>query len=206
MSVAINLLPADYRRTRRHARRFRASVIVGAVLLTAEVVTGVSLHLRARQTRELLDAADAARSTGTLVKKELVAPQAEADRIEREVSLAQRLRTKHRWSRLLAALAKATPERVTITSVATDPPQWDPGFKTPVLVASAGNGTSTEPQARKILDGIVIQGHAADHQDLAAFLNGLHASRLFASIDLKQAKREKYLEQDAVGFELQCHW
>jgi Tfp pilus assembly protein PilN len=206
VSVLINLLPIDYRRTRRRERRFRVGAVVGAVLVTAEALTGLSLHVRAQQTRELLDASEAARSACAMVKKELVAPQAEATRLEREVALAERLRTKHRWSRLLAAVARATPERVVITSVATDPPQWDPSFKTPTMVVSTAGNSAEQPEARKILEGIVIVGHAVDHQDLATLLSALHASRLFASIDLKQAKREKFLDQDAVTFELQCHW
>src|SRR5437870_3872790 len=122
--VPVNLLPGGYVKRRRHHRRFRAAVLVGCVMLGAELCVGIVVHGRAERTRALYAAADLARQNIHSTRKELEEPRHEAARLGREVHLAERLRTKHRWSRLLAMLAQITPGRVLITSISTEPPQW----------------------------------------------------------------------------------
>jgi len=116
-TLKIDLLPSAYQHRRRRHRRVRLGAIVGSFLVAGELVAGVVLNSRADHTRDLMAATAAAVSTTNSLKKALIQPARQADQLTREVSLAERLRTKHHWSRLLGTLAQATPEKVVIEAV-----------------------------------------------------------------------------------------
>lgn len=195
--VHVNLLPLAHLRRRQHHRRFRIAVFAGALLLGAELIAGIIVHGKAERARELFAAADTARQNIAATRREAEEPKRQAQRLSREVALAERLRTKHRWSRLMASMSEAIPSRVVLSTISTDPPQW------PVNILNdlnAGRGS------RPILSGVRLTGQAIDHQDLTAFMSAIHASNLFASLDLRQARRERVQERDAILFELECRW
>jgi Tfp pilus assembly protein PilN len=203
--VKVNLLPGLYLKRRRHNRRFRAAVLVGGVLLGAELVVGIIVHARAERTRSLYAAAEDNRLSILSAKKDLEEPKLEVDRLGREVHLAERLRTKHRWSRLLGTIGQVTPGRVLITTISTNPPQWTPG-----LVVVVADNERAAPAAREnvrpILQGLRLLGQAIDHQDLATFMAAIHGTRAFAGLELKQARRERAKERESIMFELECPW
>lgn len=202
MSVAVNLLPGAYRQLRRHDRHFRWTLIVVGVLLFGEIVVGFVLDNRADETRDLLAATETARSASKSVQKAMSHPKQESDQLAREVGLAEKLRTKHRWSRLLANLAQATPERVVLLSLTTDPPDWNPALRTMAVAV----GPDQKEDKRQMLKGVILSGQAVDHNDLSMFMAAIQTSGTFASIDLKEARREKFMNQDAIRFELHCRW
>lgn len=205
MTMNVNLLPGLYVKRRRHHRRFRAAVLVGCVLLAVELGIGIVVHGRAERTRALYAAADMARLNITSTKKELDDPRRESERLGRQVQLAERLRTKHRWSRLLSTLSQITPGRVLITSISTDPPQWTAGLLAASSIVADTTATTKGPQ-RALIRGVRVTGRAIDHQDLAAFMASIHGTSTFATIDLRQARRERTGDQEAITFELECHW
>ena len=204
--VNVNLLPGGYVKRRRHHRRFRAAVLVGCVLLGIELVVGIVVHVRAERTRELYAAADIAKQNSASMRKDLDEPQRESRRLDRELQLAERLRTKHRWSRLIGMLSQITPGRVMLTSVSTDPPQWTVGLLSGGTGVGEASNSATGASARPVLRGVRLTGQAVDHQDLALFMAAIHGSNTFASLDLRQARRERIGEQESITFELECHW
>jgi Tfp pilus assembly protein PilN len=205
MSTQVNLLPGAYIRGRRHHRRFRVAVFIGCLLLGAELIAGIVVHGRAERTRELYAAADLARQNSASTRRDLEDPRREADRLGLEVRLAERLRTKHRWSRLLGTLAHITPNRVMLTSISTDPPRWAPNILGTIATGAVEVSGPGRP-ARALLRGVTLIGQAVDHQDLATFMAAIHGTNIFASMDLRQARREKIGEQESIMFELECHW
>ena len=205
MKVRVNLLPAAYLRVRQHHHRFRVGAMIWLVLLAGEVTAGLLLNARANYTRELFTAAEAAREATLSTRQAMEEPRLHAEQLSKQVELAEKLRTKHRWSRLLAALGNATPERVLITSVQTNPPQWAPGTYLAAVQAAADSKDRTRMMP-PLLTGITITGYAVDHQDLSAFMAAVHGSGLFASMDLRQARRERFLDSEAIRFTMDCHW
>jgi Tfp pilus assembly protein PilN len=205
MTVRINLLPESYRQHRRRSTRFRIMMIGGVALLAAELCVGLTLHLRTAKTRELLDEAQKTNDAAETANKRLTVPAREAARLGEQVTLATELRTTHYWSRLLAMLGDATPDRVILAGIATDPPRWS---KVREKVPERGSGPKTDKsaEAKPLIKGIVINGFAVDHDDLAKFMSALQAAEAFASIDLKDFRRDTVLSQEAVAFELRCQW
>lgn len=205
MTVKVNLLPASYRQARRRRGRFRLVIGIGAALLVAELGAGVVLHLRTAKTRDLLDQAGRAREAAQAMEKRLTSPERKAALLRQQVALATELRTTHRWSRLLTILGNATPEKVVLVAIATNPPRWMP--RRDRAQTKEPRGRSEEPpEAKPSIKGIVLNGYAADHDDLGKFMASLRASGAFASIDLKDFRRDQFLSQDAIMFELRCHW
>jgi len=202
--MKVNLLPMGYMKRRRHHRRFRVAVLAGSVLLGVELVAGIVVHGRAERTRELFAAGDLALQNIITTKKELDDPRHEAERLGREVHLAERLRTKHKWSRLMGTLARITPGRVLLTSIGTDPPQWTIGLLT--NTNGGGDSGAGKGGGKSILRGVRLTGQAVDHQDLAALMAAIHGTNTFASLDLKQARRERIGDHEAINFELECQW
>jgi hypothetical protein len=203
MMPSVNLLPQAYRRAQVRRRRFRMGLAIGAGLLGMELFAGFILHTRAGRTRELLDAAQTAKSATVLVKKKMETPAAESKLLGQQLALARKLRTTHAWSRLLGQLAAAASPRVTLTAVTTDPARWTAGLDADVAVgATPKSGASNTA----MLTGLTVRGYAGDYEELAEFVKGVQAANAFASLSLREARRDKYLEQDVVSFELQCRW
>jgi Tfp pilus assembly protein PilN len=208
MTVRVNLLPEDYRQARRRDRRFRWGVLAGLVLLGAEVAAAGLFYLRAEETREMLARTGAARMATQELRGELDAPKREAERLAQQVAVAERLRSKHHWSRLLNLLAELTPDKVVITAVSTDPPQWSPALRGRAADARHGgqSGRGAATPVPRLIEGLTVNGVAVDHGDLSKFMAALHQSQSFADVDLRQARRERYLDREAILFELQCRW
>lgn len=201
MRPRINLLPLAYREARRRRRRIRAAVVVGGLLLAGEMVVALAVHLRASDTRSLLAAAAEARQATTSVTKKTEQPKREFELLARQVALAERLRAKHYWSRLLGAIGRATPENVVLSAISTDPPQWVPSLR-----RTAQPGTATKTETRKVVEGITIMGHAAEHGDVSALVSAMYGSGVFERIELRQARRDSSQGREAIAFELSCRW
>lgn len=205
MTVKVDLLPASYRRAWRRHRRGRLIMTVAAALLIGELGVGVVLHTRSARTRNLLaETSDTHEATET-VTQQIEEPAREVALLTQQVTLATQLRTTHRWSRLLGMLSTTTPEKVVLTTLATNPPRWTPDRRqTPK--EEPRQKSKQEDQVKPLINGIVMNGYAVDHGDLSMFVKALQASGAFASIDLKDARRSEFLSRDAIAFELRCHW
>lgn len=203
MMPSVNLLPQAYRQAQMRRKRFRMGLAIGAGLLGIELFVGFILHTRAGRTRELLDAAQTARMAAVQVKKKMEIPAAESKLLAQQLALARKLRTTHAWSRLLGQLATSTSPRVTLTAVTTEPARWSASLEADLMIgATPKAGVPSTP----LLTGLTVRGYAGDYEELAAFVKGVQMSNAFASLSLREARRDKYLDQDVVSFELQCRW
>jgi len=201
MTPSVNLLPQSYRQAQARRHRFRQGLAIGAALLGGELFAGFILHTRAGRTREMLDAAQAARTATAQVRKKMEIPAAESKALAQQLALARKLRTTHYWSRLFGQLTVAASTGVTLTAVSTDPARWSA-----MLDADATTSAKDSQAGPTLLTGVTVRGYAADYQELAAFVKGVQDANVFAGLNLREAKRDKYLEQDVVSFELQCRW
>jgi len=207
LTVQVNLLPESYRKARRHAKWFRRGVAIWAAIMAVELCGGLVLYLRAGEKRDLLAATDKARNITQSLKRELTETANQATLICKNIELAQQLRATHRWSRLLAALAQATPESVVLVAIATDPPKWMRTRPTVVLAKkNKGKKDKTESAPESPIKGAKVSGYAVDHEGLSEFLAALHAAKLFDAVDLQRMRRDQLQGQEAIAFELQGSW
>lgn len=200
---AVNLLPQAYIKAQARRRRIRIGTALAAVLLSTELFAGLMLHARAGRTRELQAAAQAAREETQTAQQKMKVPAQEEALLGQQLSLARKLRTRHRWSRLLSVFSEAASSRVMLTAICTDPPKWSPALglsETTPVAAKAG------AEAPALLAGLNVRGVAGDYDDLTRFISQLQKAGAFASLSLKDARRDKHMERDVVSFELQCRW
>lgn len=200
MTPSVNLLPPAYRASQARRHRFRLGVAIGAALLGVELFAGFILHTRAGRTREMLDAAQTARAATAQVRQKMQGPAAEAKALTDQLVLAQKLRTTHYWSRLFGQLTVAAASGVTLTAITTEPGRWSPS-----LDADAANNKNSSPPPA-LLTGLSVRGYATDYPELAAFVKGVQDAKAFATLNLREARRDKYLDQDVLSFELECRW
>jgi len=203
VSVKVNLLPKSYIQARRHARRFKACLVVATIFLSIELIIGLVFHVRADKTRNLYAAADSAKESIQSIKAEMVKPAQEAALLAQQVSLATRLRAKHPWSRLLGRIAQATPDEVVITTISTQPPRWAPNLK---RIKVDPTNTNRKAVTTKLLEGMVFCGYAMTHQDIYHLITAIQKAAIFNDIDIKEMQRDEYLKQDMIKFELHCYW
>ena len=205
MTMEMNLLPGSYRQSRRHNRIFCMCLIICTTLLSIELVVGLVFHLRADKTRNLFAEAETIRKEAKALKSELAKPTRQYKLLTQQITLADRLRSKHRWSRLFGMLAKSTPDTVVLSAVTTNPAKWSP-----VLNKFVKQGPNTKVKRDKLMikfiEGVTIRGFAVDHENLYKLVSAVNVSKMFASVELKDMRRDKYLDQEAIAFEIQCYW
>lgn len=212
MKVRVNLLPESYLRIRQRERRFKQGVLLGALLLVAEMAGGVALHMRARRVDEIVTRTGEIRQREERLRQKLKAPQQESERLDQEILLAEQLRSKHYWSRLLYTIGEITPEKVLLTSMSTNPSRWSKSLHrvAPRDQPEPGAPTARSPEQRgpppRLLLGMTLRGFAADHHAVAQFVTRVHDSQLFRALDLKETRRETLMGKQGVAFELVCHW
>ncbi|GMV98270.1 MAG: PilN domain-containing protein [Phycisphaerae bacterium] len=203
MTPEVNLLPASYRAAKVRRRRVRIGAAAACVLLGLELFGGLFLHIRAGRVRDLLGAATEARNETRLVRQKMKAPAQESAQLSQQLALARRLRTTHHWSRLLGVFAQAAADRTTLTAVSTDPPKWTPNLGAAEVAAARPDAKSDIP---RVIEGLTVRGCAADHDDVSGFVSRLQAARAFASVNVLEVRRDKYLEKDVISFEIRCRW
>ena len=213
MIVEVNLLPEAYRQARSHERWFQWGTAAGVALLTAELLVALLLYIRAGDKRDLLASTQETRGLLQSVNQEMAEKEGQAKLVQTNVTLAKELRATHHWSRLLAALARATPDDVTLSTLSTDPARWSSGGPRSAAVRSqserdrpTAKGKEEEARLAPSINGMVIRGYAVSHQSLGDLMTGLHKSGLFAGIDLQQMKRDQVDGREALAFELQGRW
>ncbi|UCD30567.1 MAG: PilN domain-containing protein [Planctomycetota bacterium] len=205
MTVEVNLLPSSYLNSRHHHRRFQVGLVVGTIFLVILLMVGLIFHVRANKTRVLFAETEDAREATETLKKNLVKPTAEAALLSQQIALATQLRSKHNWSRLLSMFSKVAPDKIVLTTMNTNPTRWSPALQ---KLANKNQNTKNKQKltALKFVEGITIRGYAAGHQDLSKFIAAINNVRMFSLVDLKDMKRDLYLSQEAILFEIQCYW
>jgi Tfp pilus assembly protein PilN len=213
MTPRVNLLPTAYRQSKRQNRRCRRGALFIGLLLIGELAAGLYVHRQASETRAHLAAAEAAHFAAREMKAQLIQPRQKLQVLEQQVELAERLRTTHHWSRLLAMLGETLPERVVLTSLATDPPRWakavhkkKPDQKTRIRSTLPGQNRNEPAPLKSALNGVRVRGYAADYRDLSELTAILNGSGAFHMVDLKEARRGQYLGREVVQFEVDCRW
>ena len=211
MTVDVNLLPEEYRRALKRDRWLRRGATVGIVLLMMEMLAGCMLYVRAGNERNLAASIAERREATDTLKREVSTLSQQAAIVRKNLRLAEQLRATHHWSRLLAALADATPDGVILVGISTDPTRWsaprgDPRAKRLLRPQPGKPAAKDTPPPEPPVKALAVQGHAADHEMLSKLMTQLHESGLFAAIDLERMERGQLDQQNAVSFELRGRW
>lgn len=179
--------------------------------MVLELLIGFTLYVRAGDRRSLESQLAEATLTADSLKTELASLLRDAALVDRSRGLAERLRAKHCWSRLLAGLSQATPDGVMLSGLSTTPSKWARPRAQAGTVRSGhepnGRGEPMDaPEKASTIEGLSIQGYAMHHEDLSRLMTGLRSAGLFSMIDLKGLERTEVQGREAIAFQLRVHW
>ncbi len=199
MNARVNLLPPELQRRRRQRHRRRLWTTLCAGMIAVQVGAFLVADVRAREVRLQKMRADRLTASLTQESTERDALRAKAETIAGELRTAERFREKHHWSRWFASLGLIVPSQVVLTEVKTEPARFAAG----TALVSAGTGPKMDDPGIRI---IRISGAAMEHQGLIRLLEEMNGTRVFQSVTLEQARRERVDGREAIAFTLVCQW
>jgi len=209
MTVRVNLLPLEYRLRAKRPQRLKLWVALSAVMVVAQVMAATFLRMRSRETRAIQEQVRRMHDHQNELIKELAQLTVRKRDLAKQIALNERLRRKHLWSQVLSTLTGRLPDHVVLTSLASDPPR-DLHTAAEVPVA-AGPIRSYEPGQKRgaragAAGGLLIDGIAADHASVAAFIGALSGDGLLGTCELKSTNRQPFLNDYAVAFTVSVQW
>ena len=207
MTLQANILPLAYRRRCRQIRRFRWWLGSVAVVGVGQLMLATVLGYMAQETRDARAQMAGLRERQQSQSKELAFLTMEENQLTRKLQLSEDLRRKHRWSELLALLAKQLPETVVLTEMETIPPRGDPpGAGADNAKRNADGTPAAAPLPHRAVKGLIMAGVAVDHESIAAFLRTMNASSRFDQCQLQSTKRQQFKEGEGIAFQIQIGW
>lgn len=209
MTVQVNLLPAEYVLRSRRPRRLRLWAVLGAALVVALLMSGMVLRLKASSTRSALQQIAQMQAEQQALIKELAAVSAKRQALLKQVALSDRLRQKHRWSQVIAALTSRLPDNVVLTRLESDPPRDLPAAKKMNVGANLVQplkASAEPPSTGGTAHGLLIEGVAANHELIADLLGALDDRSRFGTCELKSTSRQQFMDDYAVAFKIVTHW
>lgn len=194
LAVRINLLPEALRvvqvarRRRRHwlAMLAVAAVTVGGVWLWSRTRTVELERLRATLLAEQAHIRQEQKHGAMLAARMEV--------LDRRQAALDAMRATESWSTHLGELAVTVPDQVVLRSIQI----------LPVETRAAAESSTHNESTTRVGTAVQIEGYAADHRVLAAFLSGLQEANLFHEISLVRSAAAPGSASGCLGFGIAC--
>ncbi|HSW47088.1 MAG TPA: PilN domain-containing protein [Phycisphaerae bacterium] len=202
MSIRVNLLPRDLQRRRRQRQRRRFWIGLCLFLAAVQVGTALLANFRVREVRTQQQRINLLQASLAHESMEREALQARAKALAADLKVAESLREKHYWSRWLGNLSLIAPSEVVLTELKTEPSR----FAEASLAAFNDTREAAQTKAPAGVRVVRVAGAASEHGDLISLLEQMNRTRIFRSVRLEEARRDKMGEKEMIGFTLVCEW
>ncbi len=209
MTLQVNLLPAEYRRRTRRARRLKVWIALSVAMLVAQLMSAMFLRLKSDETYRARKEIAELQARQRSLTKELASLAAQQRARSRRTALIAKLRRKHQWSWALKALTDEMPSNAVLTRLSSDPPR-DAGLgaRLPQLSKRSGsrNAPATDGGKDGTATGILIEGISTNQESVMGFLGALHDDSKLGACELKSTTRQPFLDGHGVAFTIQTRW
>lgn len=180
----INLIPPKRRRARAQKARVRNWITINIGYAVILGIAGISVCAQSLATRLPTAELAAANRSVEQAKNQLTAVRAASVHTQRLIASANGVSNQPDWSRLLGPLSTSMGDDILLSQCELSPIKDDPAAKGAMTLHLSGLGRSQSA--------------------VAQFMLKLEAMGLFEHVVLQQTSREKFMDGDAVRFELNC--
>ncbi len=206
LRVRVNLLPAAYELRCRRGVRLRRWVAAGVLVIGLQVAAAVVLRQMGSQARDLQRGLIGAQHQEITLRQRLDTMTTREGELERQLSLAEQLNRKHRWSELLVRVTACLPNTVVLTRCESDPAKSSTAGASTAVVRSTGGKPGGAGESTDVAGGLVISGVAMDHDSVASFLRNLNGKGRVGRCSLESSMRQPYLKGEGVFFTVRTKW
>ncbi len=213
---SVNLIPRELLLRRRKIRRVRMWLMIGGatwIFASIPVIRELSAEhqLNSQSTAvaaisDQLDHAHARRrqSAGRLLM------------LRQEVARAEKLRYKRLWTDMISVIADATPERVWLIQLSTDPAKPPVSSRTTAPLSLRRSADSdvntTTPAGYDTLMGkagprrLLLEGQALGLEDIYAFVDAINDLGIFENASIRSVRSDVAGGLRVTHFVMECDW
>ncbi len=188
-----NLIPPRRRRAKARRTRLRNWITVNIGYAIVLGLAGISVCANSLATKLPVGELAAANRDIEVAKNQLSSVRAATAHAQQIIALSKSVSNQPDWSRLLAPLANSLGDDILLSHCELSAIKDDSPGKTP----------ANPPQDPAHISLHLI-GLGRSQSAVAQFMLRLEAMGLFDHVTLQQTSRERFMDNDAVRFELNC--
>ncbi len=213
---SVNLIPRELLLRRRNVRRVRMWLLIGgatwifaSIPVIRELSAEYQLNSQNTAVGAISDQLDHAHARRRQSARRLLM-------LRQEVARAEKLRYKRLWTDMISVIADATPERVWLIQLSTDPAKPPGSARTTAplsLRRSADSDVETTTTAGyDTLVGkagprrLLLEGQALGLEDIYAFVDAVNELGIFENASIRSVRGDVAAGLRVTHFTMECEW
>ena len=213
---SVNLLPLKLLLQRRKDRRVRMWLLIGGAIwifasmpVIRELSAEYQLNSQSTAVAAISDQLDHAHARRRQSAQRLLM-------LRQEVARAEKLRYKRLWTDMISVIADATPERVWLIQLSTDPAKPPVSVRTtaPLSLRRSADSTvnTTPPAGYDTLVGkagprrLLLEGQALGLEDIYAFVDAVNDLGIFENASIRSVRGDVAGGLRVTHFIMECEW
>lgn len=212
---SVNLIPRELLLRRRKIRRVRIWLLIGgatwifaSIPVIRELSAEYQLNSQSTAVAAISDQLDHAHARRRQSARRLLM-------LRQEVARAEKLRYKRLWTDMISIIADATPERVWLIQLSTDPAKPPVSSRTTAplsLRRSADSDVKTTTAGYDTLVGkagprrLLLEGQALGLEDIYAFVDAVNDLGIFENASIRSVRSDVAGGLRVTHFTMECEW
>ncbi len=210
---SVNLIPHKLLRQRLKIRRVRMWLMIGgatwifaSIPVIRELSAEYQLNSQSTALAAISDQLDHAHARRGQSAKRLLM-------LRQEVARAEKLRYKRLWTDMISVIADATPQRVWLIQLSTDPakPPVSARTTTPLSLRRSADAKTT-PAGYDTLVGkagprrLLLEGQALGLEDIYSFVDAVNDLGVFENASIRSVRGDVAGGLRVTHFTMECDW
>ncbi len=213
---SVNLIPRELLLQRRKVRRVRMWLLIGgatwifaSIPVIRELSAEYQLNSQSTAVAAISDQLDHAHARRRQSARRLLM-------LRQEVARAEKLRYKRLWTDMISVIADATPERVWLIQLSTEPAKPPVSSRTTAPLSLRRSADSdvktTTPVGYDTLVGkagprrLLLEGQALGLEDIYAFVDAINALGIFENASIRSVRGDVAAGLRVTHFTMECEW
>ena len=213
---SVNLIPRQLLLQRRKTRRVRMWLMIGgatwifaSIPVIRELSAEYQLNSQSTAVAAISDQLDHAHARRRKSASRLLT-------LRQEVARAEKLRYKRLWTDMISVIAEATPERVWLIQLSTDPAKPSASSRTTAPLSLRRSADSdvetTTPAGYDTLMGkagprrLLLEGQALGLDDIYAFVDTVNDLGIFENASIRSVRGDVAGGLKVTHFTMECEW